>query len=104
MSFQYPKVKGLALLTSRILNGQPYRQNPPISARVSMATGLATSNLATFVKVPLYKLTPRCRKHREERQETQKGEKSHHIQSEEESCRHHHHHLFLHLIAIAIYL
>jgi ABC-type Zn2+ transport system substrate-binding protein/surface adhesin len=106
MSFQYSKVKGLALLTSTRLNGQPYRQNPPVSTPVSMATALAMSNLATFTKGPLYKSTPRRHKkggdtgHREER----RAANHHHITSDEEPCRHHHHHPFLYIIAIAIYL
>jgi hypothetical protein len=71
-----------------------------------MATALATSNLATFVKDTLDKSTPRHRKqggymrHRVER----RAANHHHIPSDEESCRDHHHHPFLHLIAIAIYL
>jgi hypothetical protein len=40
--FPILQVKGLALLTSREFNGQPYRQDPPVSAPISMATTFAT--------------------------------------------------------------
>jgi hypothetical protein len=62
MSFQYSKIKGLALLTSRRFNKQAYGQDLPISEPVLVSTAFATSNLATFVKKPLYKSTPRRRK------------------------------------------
>jgi hypothetical protein len=67
-----------------------------------MATAFATSNLATFVKEPLYKSTARHRKQRDvAAEEIQRS--PHHIK-EKESIRCHHRHPFLHLIAIAIYL
>jgi hypothetical protein len=37
---------------------QPYRQDPPVSAPVSVSTAFATSNLATFVKEPLRPQVP----------------------------------------------
>jgi hypothetical protein len=39
-----------------MFNEQPYRQEPP----VSVSTAFVVLNLATFVKEPLYKSTPRC--------------------------------------------
>jgi hypothetical protein len=98
MSFQYSKVKGLVLLTSRNFNGQ----DPPVSAPVSVSTAFATSNLATFVKDPIYKLTPRRRKERFKRK--REIQRSPHHTEGKESCHHHHGSPFLHLIAIAIYL
>jgi hypothetical protein len=68
-----------------------------------VSIAFATSNLAIFVKEPLYKSTPRRRKQEDERQ---RRYRDHHINytKEKESSRRHHRHPFLHLIAIAIYL
>jgi hypothetical protein len=59
-------------LTSREFNGQPYGQDPHVSAPVSVSTAFAMSNLATFVKEPLYKSTPRrANKRRSDREDTE---------------------------------
>jgi hypothetical protein len=52
------------LLTSKEFNGHSYQQDLPISVSIAFAM----SNVATFVKKPLYKSTPRRRKKRDERQ------------------------------------
>jgi hypothetical protein len=93
-------VKGLTLLTSRRFNEQPYGLDPPVSAPISMSTAFAMSNLATFVKEPLYKSTPDAAN----REQSGRGRYITHHTKGKKSCHRHHRHPFLHLIAIAIYL
>jgi hypothetical protein len=67
-----------------------------------VSTAFAMSNLATFMKEPLYKLTPRRGKQRDiVAEEIQRS--PHHVKEKESSHRRHRH-SFLHLIVIAIYL
>jgi hypothetical protein len=90
------------LLTSRRFNKQPDDQDPPISVLILVSIAFALSNLATFVKEPLYKSSlRRCKENTHHKEDIQRS--PHHIEEKESSLRHHRH-PFLHLIAIAIYL
>jgi hypothetical protein len=96
------QVKGLVEQANINLNELPYGQWAPVSLTVSGDTASDKSTLATFVKGPLYKSTPRRRKEGRESQSP-----SQHIWGGDPSPSRRHHHRHIHSstsIAIPIYL